>query len=285
MPIRRRNALAMKSHAGTTRLLGILVTALGCQALGCAKATVGDVGQHDDGGTEDAGSAAGKDTANPSGKNDGATSDALTNPCNPFTNAGCSGDRKCTALRNGASLGLGCGGKGDKSEGDSCTPVPATGPQTGDDCGEGLACFSVGTETSATCRRICPISGTANACPGTETCSVKVGAFADSTGLAFCHGNIACLPLEQTGCPSDQSCYYADKVGAICALTPNSPVQPGGTCASANECIRGSTCLTVGGVGTCFSFCSTSDSGSCPSGMTCSPLNGASDEPDLGTCR
>jgi hypothetical protein len=284
MPIRGRNALLIKSHSDTTRLLGILVMALGYQVFGCAKATVGNVGPNDDGGTGDAAlQSDGRDTSNPNGKKDGTGSDALYDPCDPFTNSGCSNSQKCAALRNGSALALGCGSKGSKAEGETCTPVMPGTLQTGDDCGDRLACFSVGSETSATCRRICPIVGTANACPSSETCSVKVGTFADSTGLAFCQATTACLPLEQTGCPTNQGCYYADKVGAICA--PAGAKNPGDTCSNANDCVKGSTCLTLGSTGTCFSFCSTSNSGTCPSGMTCSALGGSSDEANLGSCR
>jgi hypothetical protein len=281
MPIRGRNALSMKSHAGTTRLLGILVTALGYQALGCAKATVGNVGPNDDGGTGDSSlQFDGRDTSNPNGKRDGTGSDALYDPCDPFTGSGCSSSQKCTAIQSGSTLGLGCGSTGSKAEGDPCTPTA-----DGDDCGDKLACIRVNPDPNYTCQRICPLSGTTNPCPGTETCATQVRDFSASTGLAFCHATTSCLPIEQTGCPANQACYYADKVGAICAPVPSQQVQPGSTCVHANDCAAGSTCQTIGATGTCFSFCSTTDSGACPSGMTCSALNGASDEPHLGTCR
>jgi len=288
MPIRRRNALSMKSHAGTTPLLGILVTALVCQALGCAKATVGNVGQNDDAGTGDASQADGKDASSPTdknGKNDGPASDALYDPCNPFTNAGCSSDQKCAALQSGSALGLACASKGDKSVGDNCNPAMTGAAQTGDDCGDQLACFKLTSDLAYTCHRICPTSGTANACPGTDTCSLVVPGL---TNLAFCRATTSCLPLEQTGCPSDQSCYYGT-TGAVCA--PTGSKHPGDACVNANDCVTGSTCLTVGGVGTCLSFCSTASggtpscSGSSTGGNTCSGLGGGSDEANLGSCR
>ena len=169
---------------------------------------------------------------------------------------------------------------GSKGEGDSCSPSA-----TGDDCGELLACIRVNPDPNYTCQRICPLSGTANACPGTETCATQVKDFSTSTGLAFCRATTSCLPIEQTGCPANQACYYADKVGEICAPVPSQPVQPGSACVHANDCAKGSTCLTLGSTGTCFSFCSTADSGACPSGMTCSALGGSSDEANLGACR
>jgi hypothetical protein len=255
----------------------ILVTALGAEVVGCASAKVGDPGTRADSGAGDTGSSSdGKDGS--SGKNDGSTSDAPYGPCDPFTNSGCSGGDKCTALQNGKVLNLNCGSKGSKVEGDTCTPS-----QTGDDCGDQLACFSLAADPSLyTCHRICPTSGSASDCPGTETCSLVVPGL---SGLAFCEPTIACQPLEQTGCPSDQACYYGTK-GAICGRTGS--VQPGGTCVNVNECAQGSTCITVGGVGSCSSFCSTADGGapSCAGASTggtiCSALAG---EANLGSCR
>ena len=175
--------------------------------------------------------------------------------CDPFSNLGCSSDQKCIALQSGNALGLGCGSKGSQSEGDTCTPVMTGGAQTGDDCGDQLACFKLNTASAYTCHRICPTAGKANACPGSETCSLVVSGL---NGLAFCQPTTSCQPLEQTGCPSDQACYYGTK-GAICAGI--GPAQPGETCVNANDCAKGSTCLTVGSTGTCSSFCSTADGG------------------------
>jgi len=277
MPIRGRNPLSMKSHAGMTRLLGILITALGCHASGCAKATVGDVGQDKDAGTADAGPQGdGKDDANPNAKKDGA-SDAPNTPCDPFTNSGCPSDQKCTAFQSGNSLSLGCGSKDSKVEGDDCTGSP-----TGDDCGDQLACFKLDADPTSTCHRICPTSGTANACLGTETCNpgnVGLG------GLSFCVA--PCLPLEQTGCPQGQACYYGTK-GAGCA--PIGSKQPGDTCAHANDCVKGSDCITLGSTFICSSFCSTASggtpscSGASTGGTICAPLGGTSDEANLGSC-
>ncbi len=278
MPCHPRSADTVKVHADPKRLLLILI-GVGLQVLGCASAKVGDPGTRADSGTGDTGSPTeGKDSS--SGKNDGAMSDVLYGACDPFTNSGCSGGQKCAAFQNGNELNLSCGSKGSKAEGEPCTPTA-----TGDDCGDQLACFEVNLDPAYTCHRICPIGGEASTCPGTETCSVKVNGFSDPTGLAFCQPSISCQPLEQTGCPSDQACYYGTK-GAICARTGTA--QPSGTCVNANDCVQGSTCLTVGGTGTCSSFCSTADggapscSGASTGGTICSALAG---EVNLGSCR
>jgi hypothetical protein len=283
MPTRRSNPLAtplanapaVQVSLGMLSLLCIVAT-----TLGCASAKVGG-GLGPDGGAGDT-VAGGKDTFGASDKNGGAPSDALYSPCDPFSNAGCPSDQKCSTLRNGSTLALGCGSKGNKGEEDLCTPIPTTGPQTGDDCGDGLACFSVAT-LSSVCHRICALTGP-DTCPGSETCSLLVGTFTDSTGLAFCHATTPCQALGQTGCPADQACYYVDQKGSICA-SPGT-AQPGSTCVHANDCAQGATCLTVNGIGTCFSFCSTASGGtpSCSAGATCTALGGASKETNLGTC-
>jgi hypothetical protein len=283
MPIRRWNALSVKSDTGAARLLSILVAALGFQSLGCASANVNQEPPGPDSGTADsAPGAGGKDSSSP--KNDGPATDVLYGPCDPFTNSGCPSDQKCTTLRNGSALVIGCGSKGGKSEGDTCVPVPDTGSQTGDDCGNVLACFSI-TGQGQVCRRLCATSGT-DTCPGTETCSLSVGSL---SGLKFCQAALTCLPLEQTGCPDGQACYFGQK-GAVCAPTGNK--QPGDTCAGANDCAKNSTCLIVGSTGICSSFCSTASggtpscSGSSTGGTICSALPGGDAvEANLGSCR
>ncbi len=281
MPIRRLRADTVMLDSRARLLCFVLLVAFGPQVIACASAKVGVPSEGTDSGTGDAGSpTGGKDGSG--GKNDEASSDAFYGPCDPFTSSGCSGGQKCTALQIGTELNLSCGSKGSKNEGDICTPDSTGGTQTGDDCGDQLACFRVNPDPDYTCHLICPTTGSANACPGTETCSLVVNGL---NGLAFCQPSISCQPLEQTGCPSDQACYYGTK-GAICATI--GPVQPGGTCVNANECTKGSTCLTVDSTGTCSSFCSTADggtpgcSGASTGGTICSALSG---EANLGSCR
>jgi hypothetical protein len=265
-------------------VLSLLVAALGFQSSGCASANVSQEPPGPDSGTADsAPGAGGKDSSSP--KNDGPATDALSGACDPFTNSGCSNGDKCIALQSGSALGMGCGSKGTKAVGDTCTPVMTGGSQTGDDCGNQLACFKLASDASSSCHRICSTTGTANACPGTDTCSLVVPGL---TNLAFCQASTSCLPLEQTGCPSGQACYFGTK-GAVCA--PEGSKQPGDACANANDCSKGSTCLVVGSAGICSSYCSTASdgtpscSGSGTGGTICSVLGSSSDEPNLGSCR
>lgn len=282
MPIRGWNGLSLKGPAFSMRWLCVLAGALTWQVIGCASAKVGNQDPTRDAGSDASSSAGGKDGSN-STRNDGS-GDVVYGSCDPFSNSGCSSDKKCIALQSGNALGLGCGSKGAKAEGDTCTPEMSGGDQTGDDCGSQLACFKLATDSSYTCHRICPTNGGASACPGTDTCSLVVPGL---TGLAFCQKSTTCLPLEQTGCPDGQACYFGDK-GAVCAPTGTSP--PGGSCNRANDCAKGSTCLILP-PGVCSSFCSTASgaattcTGSSTGGNLCSPLSGDSVEPNLGACR
>ncbi len=211
-----------------------------------------------------------------------------TGPCDPFSNAGCSSEQKCTALQSGSALQLGCGSKGSRAAGETCTPVLTGSAQSGDDCDEGLACFKLANEEKPTCHRLCSTSSTACVCPTDELCSLFVSKI-DALGYAFCRPVVKCKPLEQNGCGTGEGCYFSTSAcytGALCARAGNT--EPGGACAVANECKSGSTCLLVGNSGTCSSFCSTDDSGpSCEGtatgGDTCAALGDPNDH--LGSCR
>ncbi len=283
MRIRRSSVPSPRSDADAKRLLRVWVAVLGCQVFACASAKIGDIGQPTDGGTGDAEAS---DSASPNDKNakhDGPNADSdVTGNCDPFSNAGCDSGMKCTALQQGdGTLALGCDATGSKSEGDDCTQTASGGSQTGDDCGDGLACFGA----PATCHRMCAASGTANGCPGSEICASTAPGL---TTVAFCLAVTTCQALEQTGCPSGQACYFS-QTGALCAQEGSK--SPGDSCTVLNDCAKGSTCLLSGvSTGACSSFCSTASDGtpSCSSsgtgGGTCASL-GSSAEPDLGSCR
>jgi hypothetical protein len=283
MRIHRRNAPSLKTDANTPRLLRVLAAALVCQIWGCASGTIYNVGTDDGGSGGTGGQADASDTSGSNAKKDSATPDSYAGVCDPFSNNGCDSDKKCTALISNQAgqnvLLLACGDKkGDRGEGESCTQYSSAGTQTGDDCADGLACFAIGN--GATCHRICPTSGTANACPSSSICSLRFDSMT-ALGLAFCQA--PCQPLEKTGCQSDKACY-ATPAGAVC-LTPGS-AQPGETCTNPNDCAADSTCIT-GSTNVCSTFCSTATNGqpSCPSGKTCTPLPGTPPEPNAGYCK
>ena len=133
---------------------------------------------------------------------------------------------------------------------------------------------------------MCSPGSASNGCPNDGLCNLSAPGL---TAIQFCQNVTACLPLEQTGCQDGWACYYGSS-GALCA--PKGTVAPGDDCSNANDCVPGSTCLVVEGVGICSSFCSTEEGGS-PSctgadtgGEICNPLTGGSSiEPNLGSCR
>lgn len=275
----RPSSLPAKLHS--TGLLFLAVAAMGI--VSCANAEVSSAEPTRDASTKDLPSDGGADEKG--AKNDGATGPDNTpaGVCAPFSNSGCSSDQKCTALLNGSTLSLGCGGKGNKGEGDDCTTTSLNDQPTGDDCGNGLACLFLEGDDTSKCRRLCPTSGTANACPTGSVCTLNL----NLPGYLFC--GPSCKPLEQTGCAAEnkEACYL-NRLGAKCQTHPDSPTKIGGSCSTASECEPGSTCITFSSGNKCQAFCSTSGgSPSCPGGTTCQkvPVDDVfMSEPNVGTC-
>lgn len=288
MPRHIPDSMAPHHSSRTQRaaLLAMRLVALGVGLAGCANAEVAGRQDERDASAKDApkdGNGADEKTQ----KSDGPAGPDNTpaGACTPFSNSGCSSDRKCTALQEESSLSLGCGEKGDKAEGDECSTTTSNDHPTGDDCGNGLACILLDSDSTSKCRRLCPTSGTANACPTGEVCILQLPGL---TGYLFCRPS--CKPLEQTGCDTDkkEACYLSN-VGAKCLVHPDNPTKIGESCSSSSECEPGSTCLTFTSGNKCLKFCSTSGgSPSCPSGSTCTkvPVDDVfMSEPNVGTCK
>jgi hypothetical protein len=290
MHVATKHARRVLSNSPTPSWVGLWQAWVGAAGLGllvsfgCANAEVRPNTETD---------AAAKDTA-PDSPNPGDTyqkTDGQPPPdnkpeglCDPFSNSGCTSSQKCTALQNGGNLELGCGSKGDKSEGDACTPQWTDSVQTGDDCGSALTCFMFNGEANAICRRLCPTAGNANACPKGSICSVGLPGMTD---YASC--GPSCKPLEQSGCAAAQACYLTP-TGAVCK--DEGSIAVGGDCPAKapNECKRESTCVTgVRNGNKCLAFCSTSGGApECPSGTTCTkiPVDDVfMSESNVGTCR
>jgi hypothetical protein len=158
-------ASAKASGPKLTNLLGVLVCAAAVAGGACAKATVNTEPTKLDAAPDGAPASDGKQASDDA---QAGKRDVSYGVCDPFTNAGCSGDQKCAALQSGGSLSLGCGDKADKNEGDTCTQKVESGEQVGDDCGDGLSCFGAPA--------ICPRRGAGQRrqagerrCPGRQT--------------------------------------------------------------------------------------------------------------------
>ena len=274
----------MGPHRGPrTRALGLplgWVVAVGLGALGCASGQVeAPVERPDDAGADSAPSGSG----DASQRNDSSCKPFVppAGSCDPLTNDGCRSDEKCTALREGDTLSLRCGSKGDKGENDDCQPVPETGPQTGDDCGDGLACFNWAGE-SPKCHRLCAPSGCSRGCSDGWACSRRLPGI-DS----YRSCGASCRPLDQSGCQSGEGCYVASS-GPVCAQAGNKRVGEDCDSSKVNDCEGGSTCITGLGEGNrCLAFCSTGGgSPSCDTTCIKVPVEDAvMSQADVGYCR
>jgi hypothetical protein len=290
MATRGPDATLLAPPAGL--LCAMFASGLALAGVACASAAVENVIKQDagaNGGTGGAGGSGGQGGRGGAGGAGGTT--ASTGVCDPFSSSGCASGEKCTALQDSGALDLGCGSKGSRSAGETCNQVWSGSRQTGDDCGAGLACFKLATETTPVCRRICAPAASSCACGADEICSLYVSRL-DTLGYAFCRPVVRCQPLAQTGCASTEGCYFSTSAcftGSQCAGAGSK--KPGESCSAANECEPGSTCLIIGSGGTCSSFCSTADggtpacSGASTGGDICDPLGGDTGESDVGSCR
>lgn len=108
-----------------------------------------------------------------------------------------------------------------------------------------------------------------------------------------------CLPIEQTGCPAGQACYWGIKnagtytASLFCA--PEGIVVLGATCTAVNDCVAGTTCWAREPndirTAVCVPFCNTYDN-VCPdfppimSPKLCSAIGGSGTfETSAGICR
>ncbi|MDB4963997.1 MAG: Metal dependent amidohydrolase [Myxococcales bacterium] len=150
-----------------------------------------------------------------------------------------------------------------------------TGNGTSDDlcatptsCGIGFSCIDegAGTANDASCRKFCQVDGD---CGTNAKCAYSLNDENDiPLGLKVCSN--ACSILHQTGCPSGWGCLGADAAGGDfteCTVMGTTP--DGGSCTEATQCMRGSTCVNIGG-GTevCLEYCNVNNP-NCDAGETC----------------
>ncbi len=221
-----------------------------------------DAGGADSGEAEDAG-----------GGDAGSIVDGGTSLCSPTAQTGCTApNTKCGLVGDH----FGCQAPGTAAQGDACT---SNG--TSDTCQAGLFCFN------GTCARFCDQALGANACPAGQSCSLQItwnGGPPNGERFFSCVATGSdCNPGKQDCSNAAQGCYVTN-AGNKC-LNPGTTAD-GMTCASANDCRKGSTCFQVG-AGTdfkCYRLCAvagsdagTADGGAadagaaCPTG-TCTPI-------------
>lgn len=220
-----------------------------------------------------------------------------TGSCNPLDNTGCPAGKKCTILQqSGATFALGCVDVETKGEGDPCVQGSNGQVQISDDCGNGLACFTIAGDAHALCHRLCVPGATPNGCSASQACNLPIPGV---SGVEVCRAATvtpnpdagadagtptACKPLGQTGCAAGESCYFSSS-GAVCWKTGSK--NPGEACVSPTDCVKGSNCVSTGSSAKCATFCSTAAGGtpSCSDGSTCVAFTSAKAEPNLGYCK
>lgn len=202
--------------------------------------------------------------------------------CDPVTNRGCSAGQAC--VLTGPTTAM-CSPAGTGGFGEPCSSAS--------DCREGMACLGAPLPDGGVdrrCRLLCCGPEDFERCrdesrggiPGAR-CDVRIG----GSSLFACSSSVRCDWLAQD-CPMEQNCLAVDRAGNTICVTPGTTPE-GGTCSSANECMRGFVCIgPMNEPGTCRQICnpmsSSGDAGgpACPAGMTCMGLSNA--PPTFGFC-
>jgi hypothetical protein len=213
---------------------------------------------------------AGETPQTPGTPYDGGELPPATATCNPILQTGCSAAAPKCGL-GGAKFS--CQAAGSVALGGTCTYGTNS-----DDCTSGLVCVN------GKCEQPCKYGTTEGACPSGYGCILKMewtgGSTAGGETFVQCMA-VGCSPLAQD-CPSTSEACYLTSGGTTC-IAPGTTAD-GAACVSANDCVKGSTCLDLGSGFRCFRVCSLSSGPS--DGGTSTPDGGS---PGLGcltgTCR
>lgn len=222
-------------------------------------------------------------TGTGSGGQEVLTPQCVADGCNVVTQ-GCGQGQECRYVAgDGGTAERGCAPEtGSGAEGDSCVyGLPDGGDDGSDSCGTGLVCAGEqapdGGVVNQRCQRLCLRDAD---CGQSQLClsalKPRVGATDERPGI--CLRVTFCDPLTQN-CPSTQACYVVDN-DAICRPEGLTPV--GQPCATADSCVKGSTCAGSPDGGTaCRELCDPAPGGtpSCASG-TCARFQSY----DAGVC-
>ncbi|MCC7542205.1 MAG: hypothetical protein IT379_38660, partial [Deltaproteobacteria bacterium] len=146
----------------------------------------------------------------------------------PGAQTGCAMGQSCDIIESG---GLICRPLGTGGDGSSCS--------NGLDCIAGYGCISAGGP--AECRRLCCMS-IDTPCPSGQRCLASVGG-PDSPYMACFPAG--CDPVEDVGCPADQTCYPRNDTGDTICLQPAGTGRQGDACpdGNVNDCAQGHICI------------------------------------------
>ena len=138
-------------------------------------------------------------------------------------------------------------------------------------CKAGYTC--IGDEDAANpawCARFCLADGD---CTGTGSRCLTglVDGNLDPINVTVCTN--ACNPVAQSGCPTGMGCIARHAAAGDftdCMYQGTTP--DGGSCQTRADCMKGSTCLDIGGVGVCREYCTVGDDSTCPFDQSCVSL-------------
>jgi hypothetical protein len=239
--------------------------------LGFASCECADDGTPNGGGSGEAG------TTSQGGTGGDAVGGMQTNPGGA---AGAGGTGEPT-VDGGAG---GAGGTGGAPIEYACDPIGNVGCSTSQNCsldGAERACVPAGTKTllakcdlTSECAPglLCHLHNCVQPCTKVAQCTATDPSTTCTMGVVHSDVGIdvigACLKscdIISQNCPVGQACYLG-----FC-MTPASAGTQGSSCATPTDCAKGFACLAEGG---CQPYCATSAQDPCPTGLSCSSLQG-----------
>ena len=179
--------------------------------------------------------------------------------CDPLQQSCCAGGETCDLVA--PSFAAECRSVSSGGEqGERC--------QAPEECGRTLSCVMEPDAVDGTCHRFCSADG--DCAGGGGLCALSLG----MTTVRVC--TTGCNPFDSQGCPSEFSCIISyEGTGGGRAWTDcrvHGDGDTGASCTGDADCKREKVCRGAP-AGTCTEYCSTADSSTCPSPMTCMPLD------------
>lgn len=125
-----------------------------------------------------------------------------------------------------------------------------------------------------------PADGPADHAPGPDHDVATDGSGPDGPLCLPTGVKASCDPLNVSGC-AQGSCYIVLYKGSVC-VCPAGTIATGGTCYTTVECAPGNVCAAPAPpTGICRATCDPAASSPCPSGESCTAINGL---PKWGYC-
>jgi hypothetical protein len=150
---------------------------------------------------------------------------------------GCEDGQRCTVLSAGTIAVAACVPAG---------PVPVGGDCTTDECAPGAMCVKVGA--SYVCRAYCDAG--ADCGSSDQHCAWPWSPLQE---IGLC--TEGCDPVRQTGCGTDQGCYFMDPADGSTDCFPAGTLPEGADCSALVDfCVPGLDCVMEPGSGPSFQY-------------------------------